>query len=296
MNHMRTAILLAALTAIFGTVGLLLGGGTGMVVALGFAVATNAFAYWSADSRALAAHGAQQVDEQTAPELVSMVNALADRAQMPRPRVFIVNSPQPNAFATGRNPQNGAVAITTGLLDMLTPDEVAGVMAHELAHIKSYDTLTMTIAATIAGAMSSLMNFGFIFASRRDRPNPIAVILMAIVAPLGAAVIQMAISRGREYEADRIGAEISGNPLHLASALDKIAGGVSRFPSEQAERNPAMAPMFIINPLAGWRMDGLFSTHPATENRIAALMQQADALGLLGAPDQSRSASRGPWG
>ncbi len=294
-NYVKTGILLAALMAVFGVVGLALGGVAGMVVALAIGAVMNAIALWRSDSMALAAYGAQQVDQHTAPDLVNMINDLADRAGMPRPRVFIINERQPNAFATGRNPQTSAVAITTGLLDILTPEEVAGVMAHELAHIRNRDTLIMTVAATIAGAISSLMNFAFLFRGSGDnRPGVIGILLMTILAPLAAAIIQMAISRSREYEADRIGAEICGNPIWLARALEKISGGVARVPNETAEARPATAPLFIINPLDGRRMDGLFTTHPATENRIAALVRQAETMGLIGGP---RSAGgRGPWG
>lgn len=297
-NFLRTGVLMAALTALFGAIGLMLGGTGGMIAALAFAAVGNAIALWRSDTMALAAHGAQQVDEATAPELVQMVNGLAERAGMPRPRVFIIHEAQPNAFATGRSPETSAVAVTTGLLNLLTREETAGVIAHELAHIRSRDTLTMTVAATIAGAMSSLMNFAFLFrGSGQNRPNVLVVLLISITAPLAAAIIQMAISRSREYEADRIGAEICGNPLWLASALEKIAGGAARIPNERAELQPATAPLFIINPLSGRAMDGLFTTHPATENRIAALLEQASAMGLTGRPDGRGYAGRGgPWG
>jgi heat shock protein HtpX len=297
-NFLRTGMLMAALTALFGVIGLMLGGTTGMIAALCFAAVSNAVALWRSDSMALAAYGAQQVDEGSAPELVEMVNSLADRAGMPRPRVFLIHENQPNAFATGRNPETSAVAVTTGLLNLLTREETAGVIAHELAHIKNRDTLTMTVAATIAGAMSSLLNFAFLFrGSGQNRPNPLVIILISIMAPLAAAIIQMAISRSREYEADRNGAEICGNPLWLASALEKIAGGAARIPNETAEMKPATAPLFIINPLSGRAMDGLFTTHPATENRIAALMEQAQAMGLIGWQAPSQYPTRGgPWG
>ncbi|MGL4239902.1 MAG: M48 family metalloprotease, partial [Beijerinckiaceae bacterium] len=253
-------------------------------------------ALWRSDKMALAAYGAQEVDERTAPELVQMVHGLADRARMPRPRVYLIHEPQPNAFATGRNPETSAVAVTTGLLNLLSNEEVAGVVAHELAHIRNRDTLTMTVAATIAGSISSLMNFAFLFRGNGgQRPNVIVVLLMSILAPLAAAVIQMAISRSREYEADRIGGEIVGNPLWLASALDKIAGGAARIPNETAEMRPATAPLFIINPLSGRAMDGLFTTHPHTENRIAALVEQAQAMGVGGVSYPS-CGRQGPWG
>ncbi len=290
MNLIRTGLLLAALTALFGAVGLLLGGTNGMLIALGLAVATNLFAYWNSDRLALAAHGAQEVDLSTAPELVRMVQELADRAGLPHPRVYVMQEAQPNAFATGRNPARSAVAVTTGLMQMLSREELAGVIAHELAHIRNRDTLTMTVAATIAGAISSIVNLGLMFGGGRDRPNVVVTLLLVLVAPLAAAVIQMAISRSREYAADRLGAEICGQPLWLASALDKIAGGVAHLPNEAAEARPATAPLFIVNPLSGRRMDGLFSTHPATENRIAALVELAQSAGLV-APTR-----RGPWG
>jgi heat shock protein HtpX len=299
MNYFKTAVLLAALTALFGVVGLSLGGFTGMVIALVMAVATNAFAYWNADRMALAAHGAQEVTMDTAPELVSMVHQLAENAGLPPPRTYVVNESQPNAFATGRNPENSAVAVTTGLMEILTREELAGVVAHELAHIKNRDTLTMTVAATVAGAISSLMNFAYMFGRGRDRPNPIAMILMVILAPLSASVIQMAISRSREYVADSMGAQICGNPVWLARALEKISGGVARIPNESAEMRPSTAPLFIVNPLSGRQMDNLFSTHPATANRVEALMQQASSMGLLqnaGYGQSGAQLQKGPWG
>jgi heat shock protein HtpX len=298
MNTVKTALLLAALTALFGVVGYMLGGATGMMIALGLGMATNVFAYWNSDRLALAAHHAVEVDERTAPELVRMVRGLSHRAGLPMPRVYLIDNPQPNAFATGRNPENAAVAATTGILQMLSYDELAGVMAHELAHIKSRDTLIMTVSATIAGAITTLAQFGFLFGGRGDdRPSPVAMLLAAIVAPLAAMIIQMAISRSREYDADRIGAEICGQPMALASALAKIAGGVAHIPNQDAERHPATASLFIINPLSGHGMDNLFSTHPATENRIAALQSLAEQMG---APARSGFASRplsgSPWG
>jgi heat shock protein HtpX len=291
MNYVRTGLLLAALTALFGVVGYGLGGTTGMVVALGVAALTNAFAYWNSDTLALAAHGAVEVDERSAPELVGMVRQLAARAGLPMPRVYLIDNPQPNAFATGRSPANSAVAATTGLLERLTYDELAGVLAHELAHIKNRDTLTMTVSATIAGAISTLAQFGFMFGGRGDdRPHPIMGLAMALLAPLAAMIIQMAISRSREYDADRLGAEICGEPLALASALAKIAAGVTRIPNPDAERHPATAPMFIVSPLSGRGLDSLFSTHPATENRIAALEELAAAVGA-----GSVASVREPW-
>ncbi len=296
MNYFRTGILMAGLTALFGAVGYLLGGAGGALVALAIAAATNLFSYWNSDKLALAAHNAQEVDERSAPELYGMVRDLAARANMPMPRVYLIHEDQPNAFATGRNPENAAVAATTGIMRTLTYEELAGVMAHELAHIKNHDTLTMTITATMAGAISSLATFGMMFGSRENRPNVIIQILITVLAPLAAMVIQMAISRSREYEADKLGAEIAGNPVWLADALAKIAGAVPHIPNETAERKPATAHMFIINPLTGGGMDSLFSTHPDTGNRIAALMEQARAMGV----GQSRGgftsqASASPW-
>jgi heat shock protein HtpX len=303
MNTVKTAMLLAALTALFGVVGYMLGGANGMIIALGIGVATNAFAYWNSDRLALAAHDAVEVDERTAPELVGMVRDLAVRAGLPMPRVYLIDNPQPNAFATGRSPDRAAVAATTGILHMLSYDELAGVMAHELAHIKNRDTLIMTVSATIAGAIATLAQFGFLFGGRGDdRPNPLVMIGTAILAPVAAMIIQMAISRSREYDADRIGAEIAGNPLALASALAKIAGGVAHIPNPAAERHPATASLFIINPLSGHGMDNLFSTHPATENRIMALQALAREMGpsefpLAGVQSQPRPGrSSSPWG
>lgn len=283
MNYVRTAILLAGLTALFMAVGFAIGGKGGMMIALVIAAGMNLFSYWNSDKLVLRMYGAREVDERTAPDLVAMVRALAQRADLPMPRVYLIDNDQPNAFATGRNPQNAAVAATTGLLRMLNRDEVAGVMAHELAHIKHRDTLTMTITATIAGAISMLANIGLLFGGgNRENGSPfgaIGTILMVILAPLAAMVVQMAISRSREYEADRGGAQICGEPLALASALAKIAGMAHQVENYEAETHPATAHMFIINPLSGQRMDGLFSTHPATENRIAALQELARQMG-----------------
>lgn len=303
MNIFRTALLLAAMTALFMGVGFLIGGQQGMVIAFLVAAAMNVFSYWNADKLVLRMHNAREVDERTAPEFYRMVRQLAANAALPMPKVYIIDNPQPNAFATGRNPENAAVAATTGLLEMLQPEEVAGVMAHELAHVKNRDTLIMTITATIAGAISMLANFGFFFGGNRENNNPlgfVGVIVAMIVAPMAAMLVQMAISRTREYSADRLGAEICGRPDWLASALQKIAGGAARIPNMTAEANPATAHMFIINPLSGQRMDNLFSTHPATENRIAALMDFAQTAGPLAAPFEAEPAvppvRRGPWG
>jgi heat shock protein HtpX len=305
MNYFKTAILLAGLTALFMAVGFMIGGEAGMLVALLVAGGMNLFAYWNSDKLVLRMHGAQEVDEQTAPEFVGLVRELAGRAGLPMPRVYLMDNPQPNAFATGRNPQNAAVAATTGLLHMLSREEIAGVMAHELAHIKNRDTLTMTITATLAGAISMLAQFGLFFGGGNRNNNPlgmIGTIALVILAPLAAMIVQMAISRSREYAADRMGAEISGRPRWLASALAKISNAAHRIPNEAAEANPATAHLFIINPLSGERMDNLFSTHPATENRIAALEAMEQEMGGISAVNLGTAgrtgpwASRGPWG
>lgn len=278
MNMMRTAMLLAFMTALFMGVGFLIGGRGGMMIALVIAAGMNLFSYWNSDKMVLSAYRAQQVDARSAPEFYTMIEQLSANAGLPMPKVYVYDNPQPNAFATGRNPQNAAVAASTGLLQRLTHEEVAGVMAHELAHVQNRDTLTMTITATLAGAISMLGNFAFFFGGNRDNNNPlgfIGVLAAMIVAPLAAMLVQMAISRTREYSADRRGAEICGNPLWLASALGKIAGSAHAIRNADAERNPATAHMFIINPLSGERMDNLFSTHPNTDNRIAALQQMA---------------------
>jgi heat shock protein HtpX len=298
MSFFRTALLLAVLTALFMAIGFALGGQTGMVIAFAVALAMNMFSYWNSDKMVLAMHDAQEVDQQTAPEFYGMVRQLAENAGLPMPRVYLIQQDQPNAFATGRNPEHAAVAATTGLLDRLSREEVAGVISHELAHVKNRDTLTMTIAATIGGAISMLAQFGFLLGGRRDGENRgigvIGTLLMVILAPMAAGLIQMAISRSREYVADRQGALISGHPLWLASALRKISRAAEEIPNEAAERNPATAHMFIVNPLSGRGMDSLFSTHPATENRIAQLEEIAAEMGQ-GAGGAEQAASRGPW-
>ncbi|MFB2552951.1 zinc metalloprotease HtpX [Ensifer soli] len=307
MNIVRTAMLLAFMTALFMAVGFLIGGRGGMMVALVVAAAMNLFSYWNSDKMVLRMYNAQEVDARTAPEYYGIVQRLAQQAGLPMPRVYVIDSPQPNAFATGRNPENAAVAASTGLLHALSYEEVAGVMAHELAHIQNRDTLTMTITATLAGAISMLGNFAFFFGGNRDNNHPIGIVgtlLAVIVAPLAAMLVQMAISRTREYSADRRGAEICGNPLALASALSRIASAAGRVPNYSAERNPATAHMFIINPLSGERMDNLFSTHPNTENRIAALQRLAAEMNLSSTPARpaatparrSRSVPTAGWG
>ena len=306
MNTFRTGLLIAALTALFGAVGFLIGGGAGMVIALGFAAVTNLFAYWNADKIVLRMYGAKPLDAQSGGDFYRIVEGLAQRGGMPMPKVYLIENPQPNAFATGRNPSNAAVAATTGLLQRLSREEVAGVMAHELAHIRNRDTLTMTVTATLAGAISMLANFGLFFGSGDNRNNPlgaIGVILMVILAPIAAMLVQMAISRGREFEADRGGAEISGRPDWLASALEKIATAAPRIDNVAAERNPATAHMFIINPLHAQSIDGMFSTHPRTVDRVLRLRAMASAMGLSDGPLRAvepmlgASGRRaGPWG
>lgn len=306
MNMVKTAMLLAFMTALFMAIGFVIGGTGGMLIALVIAAVMNLFSYWNSDKMVLRMHHAVEVDARSAPEYYGIVKQLAERADMPMPKVYLIKNDQPNAFATGRNPQNAAVAATTGLLARLSHEEVAGVMAHELAHVDHRDTLTMTITATLAGAITMLGNFAFFFRGARNNALGIVGMLAAmILAPMAAALVQMAISRTREYSADRRGAEICGNPLWLASALGKIAGGARKIVNEDAERNPATAHMFIINPLSGQRMDGLFSTHPATENRIAALRDMAAEFGHANQAEPARQArprrekqppDSGPWG
>jgi heat shock protein HtpX len=308
-NTLRTFVLLAALTGLFVGVGYLLGGPAGMAIALILAGAVNAFSYWNADKMVLRMYGAEPVEADHPEPLVRAyvqdVMDLAQRAGLPPPRVLLIRSDLPNAFATGRNPENAAVAATTGLLTRLDRRQIRGVMAHELAHVRNHDTLTMTVTATIAGAISALANIGLFFGGGdRDRPaGLIGTIALAILAPLAAALVQMAISRGREYEADRAGAEISGDPEALASALQAIEHFAHQDINHTAERNPATAQMFIINPLSGQGADNLFSTHPATANRVAAL---AELAGRMRAPAVVRekgdrrtavpTTPRGPWG
>jgi len=292
MNHARTGLLLAALTGLFLAIGYLIGGEGGMLVAFGVAVAMNFFAYWNSDRMVLSMYGAQEVDRHSAPGFYGIVAQLAERAGVPMPRVYIIESDQPNAFATGRNPEHAAVAATTGLLRGMSSEEIAGVMAHEIAHVKHRDTLTMTVTATLAGAIGMLANFAFFFGQSRDsngNANPLGLIggiAMMILAPFAAMLVQMAISRGREYEADREGAMICGQPLWLASALEKLESLAHQIPNHAAERNPATAHMFIVNPLHGGAVDNLFSTHPSTANRVYALREMAGAV----------ARPVGPWG
>ena len=277
MSTLRTAVLLGVMTALFVGVGFTVGGEAGMIVAFGLAVAMNAFAWWNSDKLVLRMYGARQVDERSAPELHRVVARLAGRAGLPMPGLFVIDNDQPNAFATGRDPEHASVAATTGLLRRLSWQEIAGVMAHELAHVRNRDTLIMTVTATLAGAIGLLAQFGFLF-GRGARNNPfgiVGVLVAMIVAPLAAALVQMAVSRSREYAADRGGAEICGNPLWLADALEKIAGPARRIDNRAAEANPATAHLFIVNPLHAHRRDSLFATHPATENRVRALRRMA---------------------
>jgi heat shock protein HtpX len=293
MNMFRTGLLLAAMTALFLVVGYLLGGQNGMLIALVVAIGMNVFSYWNADKVVLRMFNAREVDARSAPRFYGIVEQLAQRAHLPMPRVYVIDNPQPNAFATGRNPENAAVAATTGLLQNLSQEEIAGVMAHELAHVKNRDTLIMTVTATIAGAIGMLANFAFFFGGNRDNNGlgMVGTILVMILAPIAAMLVQMAISRTREYSADREGAEICGQPLWLASALQKLEAGASRIDNPAAERNPAAAHLFIVNPLHGRSMDSLFSTHPSMENRILKLREMAG-----GSRQPTASPQPGPWG
>ncbi|MEO1018132.1 MAG: zinc metalloprotease HtpX [Pseudomonadota bacterium] len=282
MNAVRTGLLLAAMTALFLVIGFMLGGEGGLMIAFLLALGMNAFAYWNSDKMVLRMHNAQPVTRGSAPELYAMVEDLAKRGNLPTPKVYLIGTDQPNAFATGRDPNNAAVAVTRGLMQSCTREELAGVIAHELAHIKNRDTLTMTIAATIAGAIGFLANFALFFGGSNNRNNPFGIvgaILIMILAPLAASLVQMAISRTREYSADRVGAEICGNPVWLANALRKIEQIGSNKVYETAERNPASAHMFIINPLHMGGVDNLFRTHPATDERVRRLMAMASGGG-----------------
>ena len=275
-NWFKTGILMAAIMALFGVVGALLGGGQGMLLALVFGAAMNLWAYWFSDTMVLKLYRAQQVDEHSAPELYGMVKELAGRAGLPMPRVYVIDEPQPNAFATGRNPEHAALAATKGILQLLNARELRGVLAHELSHVKHRDILTSTITASIAGAISTLAQFGMFFGGRDDdHRNPLVAILVLILAPIAAMLIQLAISRGREYEADRGGAEVSGDPRALADGLAKIERYARGMPLETAETHPATAQMMIINPLSGGGISALFRTHPPTEERIRRLLAMA---------------------
>lgn len=306
MGYVKTAMLMAAMTALFMGVGYLIGGSGGAVVALVVAAAMNGFTWWKSDRMVLRMHNAQPVAPGDRMGLHALTAELARNASLPEPKVYIVDTPQPNAFATGRNPTNAAVAVTTGLIQSLSREELAGVIAHELAHIRNHDTAIMTVTATFAGAISMLANFALFFGGARERMGLVGTLMMMFLAPMAAALVQMAISRTREYAADKAGAEICGQPLWLASALEKIATGAAKIDNNAAERNPATAHMFIINPLHAHKRDRLFATHPATENRVSALRAMAGQDGPnSGAADHSISASRiphtrkskrsGPW-
>ena len=293
MNYFKTGLLLAGMTALFMAVGYLLGGEGGMIIAFAVALGMNLFAYWNSDKMVLRMYGARQVERSENPEFHDLVARLAQQAGLPMPKVYIIESPQPNAFATGRNPENAAVAATTGLLKGLTRKEIEGVMAHELAHVRNRDTLIMTITATLAGAISMLANFALFFGNRRDNPlGIVGVILVMVLAPLAAMLVQMAISRTREYAADRGGAEISGNPMGLASALAKIEALAQGRDLPAADANPASAHMFIINPIHAARIQGLFRTHPATEDRIFRLRELAGEMAAGGGAGNSYAEDR----
>ncbi|MEM6546137.1 MAG: zinc metalloprotease HtpX [Pseudomonadota bacterium] len=291
MNYAKTVFLLSAMAGVFLVTGWLIGGAAGAVIALVIALGMNAYAWWNSDKMALRMHNARPVSRQTAPELYRMIDEMSQRAEMPMPAIYLIDDQQPNAFATGRDPSNAAVAATTGIMRMLTREELAGVMAHELAHIKNRDTLIMTIAAAVAGAIGMLAQFAqfsMLFGGGDRGRSPlgfVGVLLAMILAPLAAMLVQMLISRTREYSADKLGGEICGNPLWLASALSKISGGAARVEMQTAEANPASAHMFIVNPLSGRGMDSLFSTHPNPANRIKALEAQAVEMGRTARPD-----------
>ena len=276
-NWLKTSILMAGIMALFGVLGAYIGGSSGMLLALLFGGAMNVFSYWFSDTMVLKMYNAREVDEYSAPQFYNMVRELAQRADLPMPRVYLIDEAQPNAFATGRNPDNAAVAATTGILSLLSAREIRGVMAHELAHVHHRDILISTISATMAGAISALANFAMFFGGRdsEGRSNPIAGLAMALLAPIAASLIQMAISRSREFEADRGGAEISGDPHALADALGKIDAYARGIPMPVAEEHPATAQMMIMNPLSGGGIASLFSTHPATEERVARLRAMA---------------------
>lgn len=308
MAYVKTGALMAAMTALFMGIGYLIGGSGGMVLALVFAGGMNVMAWWGSDKAVLRMHAAQPVIQNDRLGLHALVSDLSQKAGLPRPAVYLIDTPQPNAFATGRDPNNAAVAVTSGLIRSLSREELSGVIAHELAHIRNRDTAIMTVTATFAGAISMLANFAFFFGgSRREGGlGPFGGLIMMILAPLAAALVQMAISRTREYAADRAGAEICGHPLWLASALGKIQAGASRIENQAAEAAPATAHMFIVNPLHAHARDNLFATHPATENRIAALREMANGPNgslvprpvarATTMPATRRRQRTGPWG
>lgn len=289
MGYLRTSILIAGITALFLAVGFFIGGEAGMLIAFALAAAMNLFAYWNSDRMVLSMYGAREVGRHDAPGFYGIVEQIAANAELPMPRVYIIDNDQPNAFATGRNPEHAAVAATTGLLERLSHEEIAGVMAHEMAHVHNHDTLIQTITATLAGAIGMLANLAFFIGGGHNRNNPpglVGMLLVMILAPVMAMLVQMAISRTREYEADRMGALFCGQPLWLASALERIDAAAQHIENDAAEHNPATAHMFIINPLHTHAVDGLFSTHPSTANRVARLRAMAGV-------DETRTT--GPW-
>lgn len=292
INLIKTGFLMAAMTGLFLVIGYLVGGPAGMAIAFLFAAGSNLLAYWNSDRMVLSMYGAREQTAATAPELVHLVEQLSSRAGLPMPKVYIVDNPQPNAFATGRNPEHAAVCVTTGLLQRIDNEELAGVLAHELSHVKNRDTLTMTLTATIAGAVAMLANFAFFFGGgsygrNRSPLGLFGLLLVTLLAPIAAMFVQMAVSRTREFEADKMGAELSGRPLWLASALKRIEWGAAQIDNPQADANPATAHMFIINPLHGGGLSGLFASHPSTRERVARLEQMAKSMGQGPAP--------GPW-
>ncbi len=301
MGAIKTSLLLAALTALFLAVGFLLGGEAGAIIALVLALGMNGFAWWNSSRLVLAMHGARPVTERSAPGLYRMVADLARRAGLPTPRIYIIESDQPNAFATGRSPRDAAVAVTRGLVRELDREELAGVIAHELAHIKNRDTLIMTVAATLAGAIGFLANFFLFFGGTNHRDNPLGLVgslLLMILAPLAATLVQLAISRAREFEADRVGAAICGDPLWLARALERIEAGARRRPLPSAEAHPATAALFIVHPLTGGQLARLFQTHPPTQERIRRLLALRSAPRPAGRAARRGSVPitrRGPW-
>ena len=277
---MKTAFLMALMTILLMAIGDYFGGLQGMTIMLVFGVVMNFFTYWNSDKMVLAHYRAQEVNARTAPRLYAIVKRLADRAKLPMPKVYVIDSPVPNAFATGRNPEHAAVAVNTALADLLDEDELAGVLAHELSHVKHRDILISTVAASMAGAISTIAQWGMFFGGGRDENgesrNPFATILVMILAPLAAALIQMAVSRSREYMADKSGGELCGNPNALADALLKIEAFARRRVMPGATE--ATAHMFIINPFSGVNMKQLFSTHPPTEERVRLLREQARSM------------------
>jgi heat shock protein HtpX len=285
MNLFKTVFLMSLLTGLFLVIGALIGGGPGMIIAFLFAAGMNLFAYWNSDKVLLSMYGARQVDANTAPDLVHIVERLATQARLPMPKVYITENPQPNAFATGRSPEHAAVCVTSGLLAAVSKEELAGVIAHELGHVRNRDTLTMTITAVIAGAIGMLANFAFFMGDRRNPLGLVGVLLVTLLAPIAAMLVQAAISRSREFEADKAGAELTGRPLWLADALEQIDRSAQKTLNAPADANPATAHMFIINPLHGG-LSGLFASHPATAERIARLR----AMAGVSAPQP------GPWG